>query len=61
MALEMRFVEGNILDPDRRFRSVDIAHLVDQKKRITMGDNPLDQLDIGAGLVGHWAILSCRS
>ncbi len=57
MALEMRLVEGDVLDAGGGFRAVDVDHPVDQQERIAVRDDPLDQVDIGGLQVGHRRVL----
>ena len=43
---ELRFVHGDILDPDPALGAVNLDHLVDQKKRVAVRNDPLDQPDV---------------
>ena len=40
MPVELRFVHGDVLHPDRAFRRHDVLHLVDKKEGITVRDRP---------------------
>ena len=46
MALKMRFVHRDILDPARRLIPVDLLDPVNKKEGIAMRDKPLDQVDV---------------
>ena len=53
MALKMGFIHRDVFDPTRRFHPVDIFDTIDQKEGIAMGEDSLNQLDVGAGEFGH--------
>jgi hypothetical protein len=65
MALELRLIHSDAFDADGGLIWHNVAHLIDQQKRIAMRQDALDQVNIGRGrdwvcAVGHRSFLLAR-